>query len=937
MEDTTQKCIPQPTLDRGRSCPEPGQKNEINSIRKGRVARLERKKHLIQRQQQKQQQELQNYYYHQKQKELNETVRIAHPRRSSDFSHGSVEREEQTKKAVAAAASSADNKGNYNKFMIHHKNKSDTALLTHLPPIHPRSEQGIDDQYVKPKTFFTGTKKHKNDDDDAENDDNNNDKKESSGDNDDSEKSSSLGFITKEESPSLVLTASTLSRHNSQVELNLLTSENSYDSPSQHQHAELVFKTDATTTPPSPSRSLSSLPVSSPLIEQENDRNVVLGKEMATLTQNFAMEHRIFLRAILQLLTERDQYAVGVDVNDPHTIKVGSLKKAQHLMRGGIWKVKYVEIRRGLFSYYEDEMSDMTTGKLQRKSIPLRANSCTCRAVKVQKGVVSQSTGNKGYVFELIVESDVKWKRLWMTSSKEDRQSWIHAIHEAMIGGSVTRGDNFLDYQIEPKKRTIMKKHDGGGDSIVPPNSPYKQNLEEYLRVQKGVKNATSKEEYVGMLSLLCGVPLNVPVQWIKEHVETLSSSQNASKAFEEDSVSNGISQLWKDMLRDSVSINGDLFAGDSGHGPEQIIGELTRCIMKFDRISLRNVDSNVMKKFRITESMALSYARDVLLSCNRTRSGGDSYYCVDTLCSNPDLVVLCPSSTVAEPLTVTVKHATVETEESRSSVLQKYSELSGWLVTRTKKQKHWRKRFGVLSEGVLSFYRHDQPRPHGLQGQLILAGATIQQSSQSKTNEGDANKTSINETRGALEYILCIATSDSKSKMEQFISFPDVSIFAVWNKALTFAISPARKTNAQTLCPVDMNNDNNEQKQTEQNHGNKQHGGDRVGRDDNTAQDEHFRKQMLKEHSERMKIKSGRARSTVEILVRASAMYKICTTDPQGDEEEDTWVMLQTSFLQKFRLSGGPNGRIMRGEEVVQLKFLQGLVSDDAFDTVFG
>eukprot|EP00957_Ditylum_brightwellii_P196830 14996370-Ditylum_brightwellii.AAC.1 len=36
---------------------------------------------------------------------------------------------------------------------------------------------------------------------------------------------------------------------------------------------------------------------------------------------------------------------------------------------------------------------------------------------------------------------------------------------------------------------------------------------------------------------------------------------------------------------------------------------------------------------------------------------------------------------------------------------------------------------------------------------------------------------------------------------------------------------------------------------------------------------------------------KSGMARSTVEILVRASVMYKICMTDPQGGEEEDTWV----------------------------------------------
>ena len=45
---------------------------------------------------------------------------------------------------------------------------------------------------------------------------------------------------------------------------------------------------------------------------------------------------------------------------------------------------------------------------------------------------------------------------------------------------------------------------------------------------------------------------------------------------------------------------------------------------------------------------------------------------------------------------------------------------------------------------------------------------------------------------------------------------------------------------------------------------------------------------------------------------------------------------MIQTNFLQNFRLSGGPNGRIMRGEEIVQIKFMEGLVSDDAFERAF-
>ena len=42
---------------------------------------------------------------------------------------------------------------------------------------------------------------------------------------------------------------------------------------------------------------------------------------------------------------------------------------------------------------------------------------------------------------------------------------------------------------------------------------------------------------------------------------------------------------------------------------------------------------------------------------------------------------------------------------------------------------------------------------------------------------------------------------------------------------------------------------------------------------------------------------------------------------------------MLRTNFLQNFRLSGGPNGRMTRGEEIVQLDCMKGLVTEDAFD----
>mmetsp|Transcript_16479 Transcript_16479/g.24483 ORF Transcript_16479/g.24483 Transcript_16479/m.24483 type:complete len:171 (-) Transcript_16479:2361-2873(-) len=62
---------------------------------------------------------------------------------------------------------------------------------------------------------------------------------------------------------------------------------------------------------------------------------------------------------------------------------------------------------------------------------------------------------------------------------------------------------------------------------------------------------------------------------------------------------------------------------------------------------------------------------------------------------------------------------------------------------------------------------------------------------------------------------------------------------------------------------------------------------------------------------------------STVDVSVNVSTDYKMCTLDPQGIESEDTWGTIRTTFKQQFRLSGGPSGRIFRGDEVVQLDLL--------------
>jgi len=217
---------------------------------------------------------------------------------------------------------------------------------------------------------------------------------------------------------------------------------------------------------------------------------------------NFVMEDRIFLKAALELLTERDRQAPELGMMDPVVIKSGSLKKASHLMNG-VWKVKYVEIRRGMFSYYENapqtssskDNKGKVVGELLRKDIPLEANTCHVRAVKLHQKALNLTPG--GAIFELSVSNGSK--RLWMAKTRADRQLWMQTIHNAMVGGSVTRSDSFMmDHRGVVFSRGVNAK------------SPFKIDLRKYLKVQSIIRNAKTKQDYVPGLALLVNHSLKV-------------------------------------------------------------------------------------------------------------------------------------------------------------------------------------------------------------------------------------------------------------------------------------------------------------------------------------------------------------------------------------------------------------------------------------------
>eukprot|EP00934_Nitzschia_sp_Nitz4_P005241 Nitzschia sp. Nitz4//scaffold58_size112336//105399//107519//NITZ4_004052-RA/size112336-processed-gene-0.96-mRNA-1//-1//CDS//3329555046//5231//frame0 len=573
---------------------------------------------------------------------------------------------------------------------------------------------------------------------------------------------------------------------------------------------------------------------------------------------NFAMEHRIFLKAILGLLAERDQMATEIGMNDPNILKGGPLKKASQLV-SGVWKIKYAEVRRGMFSYYEDAVTG-DTGALLRKNVPLDANNCDCRPVKIHRNGLNMAPG--GALFELKVGTT---RRLWLARSKAERLAWIQAISDAMVGRNVTQGN--------------ASEH--GKSGTVNRRSPFQKDLKLYLKSKSLLRSATSKTEYIYALTEIRGGLLDVPVQWLAEQMD-MQGEDPSTAAFQTTKLSEGVEQLWRDLLRDSVEINKELFHGDSGHGPEKIVGALTRYIVALSRSS-----GSPASRYRIPEDKAVAYARDILLSVNRTRSGGDSYFCIDTLVKNHDLIVTVPSSGQAEPLAITV-------EEDDAVDTSDYSmhDTSGWVLTRNRIQSSWRKRFFVLSEGTLSLYRNATPRPHGLRGQMVVTDATIKLGN-SKDHPG--------------YYTLHIETKDGLKDRWMYFKNKEKLIFWAYRLDLS---TKGTSVPASVLARVGLRSP----KEAKQ--------------DDTSQEDPDNALESLYELAsqvgvwkdeldERIARFSAKNTSRVRISVSARTEYNLVTTDPQGDGS-DVWATISATFLQRFRITGE---RIVRGEELVRIE----------------
>lgn len=279
------------------------------------------------------------------------------------------------------------------------------------------------------------------------------------------------------------------------------------------------------------------------LLEREQDQDNSLGpivdsaieKNASNASQNSFKAHRPSLKNYTKNTGTSNE--VSSDV-----IRYGFLRKAG---RGGTalsslkpqWKTKYVELRYGKFTY-EDEASHINwvsgntnSENHNRKVISLNVDSCRCRPFKIR-------SPNGSSVFELTHYDGPR--RLWMAGSERERDMWVTAIINAMIGSL----DDQLGIGHELRLKVFLKHiegplDDGNGPSSskaqdVNPNdeslndkkpqswdgpaAAFADDIAKFASIQSAVRMTRDSYGYHDIISKLCQkhVIVTIPVFYVK-------------------------------------------------------------------------------------------------------------------------------------------------------------------------------------------------------------------------------------------------------------------------------------------------------------------------------------------------------------------------------------------------------------------------------------
>ena len=597
------------------------------------------------------------------------------------------------------------------------------------------------------------------------------------------------------------------------------------------------------------SRKLSSLSKNSLLGREKSNRVKYLDaseKEIpVSLTLTIARQHVQFARSCLELLNEKDRQDAlrrrnirqtllnenhennnnsidnALDVDEEECplltmIKSGPLYKL-HAMGGKAsrrisrkmkkkhtasigtrllikWKPKFVEVRKGMLTYYNDSSKMSSSRKrerlLMRKNIPLQVSTCVCRAVDyfgTNKGNIipeDERAPDRLYAFELVV--DGLPVRLFAAETEAGRQAWIQSISKGMVGSSKSKG----------------KGGDGGANNMN--DLQMKSQMQALTNLSQAATDANNTTSYVNeFASALWGAAISVPISSLWGIVSPPFVKNNTIE--KEDGLGepqNELERFWHKLKDFEFILNEQLLRGYSIHGPERIFGTLMRIIIQCENSTS---DDNV------SEIQAAKYARDILKVTAFEYMGRVSAIgmAVKSLCNNRKGLVKIESQTPIESPIIKIKVSAHQKKEHDSNVDHRRSKVDDrreWIHVRASKSSSPKRSFVVLSVGVLCFYKEAFPRPHKLIEQFILSGTRVgyyeqtgdipdNSSVSSAGREGSMISSEVNSNLSSSDapkmktrYVIFVESKDRKRGRRQ-LCFGDYEQFIGWRHALVSAI----------------------------------------------------------------------------------------------------------------------------------------------------
>lgn len=370
----------------------------------------------------------------------------------------------------------------------------------------------------------------------------------------------------------------------------------------------------ACTTPTLPLRAINASPINNYIRNYgdsylETGLNTYRNKPKPHI-KSYAKEYHKLLDKVVDLLSKREDVSQR---NLDAPLRTGQLSKVATMVMGIGFKT-YVELKLGIFRYYED----VGNGNVKIRTIPLQNNSTKCRATK---HLESQPFRGWSRVFELITEGSGK-RLFWMAKSEKERDDWVEAINSAMV----------LDTD-NPNK--------GASETDSP---TYNADIVLYLHTQGLVRGVLSKEDYLGAVSLMVDKRLSIPVDWLMQYSGITTT---ISELDERD--------LCRQLLNGSIAINGQKI---KSLNYEDAISTLTFQIVDIDNCT---TTQNPLRS-RIKESQAVHYARDILLTCCRETRDDDNHslFCVNTIFSSK-LADVRPSPSDAEPMKINLRRISAD------------------------------------------------------------------------------------------------------------------------------------------------------------------------------------------------------------------------------------------------------------------------------------